>query len=421
MTTDSSFEAYREIVEDFHNSVKPKWSSGKADVKIIGDKWINEVKKKYKDDKLIIAAQDLLLSEVYRFSNTRPPDPIPYEQLALVMKGGGIKGLAYVGALEVLQDYYEFDWFSGTSAGAIAAILLGSGHDLDELNSILASKDFSDFKDANLFQRIKNFFLEKGFYKADTFIQWMDELLAVKLQSTTAVQLQDLPKRTTIYASRKDKGALIFDSFDEASKFKSASFAARCSMSIPYMFTPQYSEGLRVVDGGTQNNFPVEELMKLKKDSNFIGLYLGDEIYKHKPKSFLFKDLLSIWTESTDHELLRKYKDQIVVIDPSPISTMQFKLCPEEIEFLLEAGKLSAIKFLNKRSDFDQEDHDYKKRKGKLEEQRLFLKKKRRAKRIWFRIKLYILLFTVFSLVCLLAFGIGSFMWALILHLISFF
>jgi len=32
---------------------------------------------------------------------------------ALVMKGGGVKALAYVGALKVLDKYYAFDWFIG--------------------------------------------------------------------------------------------------------------------------------------------------------------------------------------------------------------------------------------------------------------------------------------------------------------------
>ena len=55
---------------------------------------------------------------------TTDGDEIPH--LALIMKGGGIKGLAYVGALDLLRDQYDFEWFVGTSAGAITAILLAS-------------------------------------------------------------------------------------------------------------------------------------------------------------------------------------------------------------------------------------------------------------------------------------------------------
>ena len=408
MSTDLRFENYREIVNDFHNNIKPRWSHQDANIKAINDEWISEISQKYGDDKLTLHAHELLLSEVHLFYNNTSPEPIPYDQLALVMKGGGIKGLAYVGALEILQDYHEFDWYSGTSAGAIAALLLGSGHNVTELNEILASKNFGDFKDANLFQMIKNLIVEKGLYKADTFVEWIDGILSEKLESPVAVRLQDLPKRTTVYASRKDKKALIFDSHVEASKSQSASFAARCSMSIPYMFTPQSSEGMRVVDGGTQNNFPVDEILESKQDSNFIGLYLGDEVYKHKRKGLLLFDLIGIFTEATDPDILRKFKDKIVVIDPSPISTMQFKLSPEEKEFLLEAGRLGAIKFLDKRSDFNKEDHNYTERKQLLEKQRQGLTKKQRGRKAWFKFKVYAILIVLFSVLCIFLYWIGS-------------
>jgi predicted acylesterase/phospholipase RssA len=54
------------------------------------------------------------------------------KEFALIMKGGGAKGLAYVGALQVLEQYgYKFTWFVGTSAGAITAVLLAAGYTAD--------------------------------------------------------------------------------------------------------------------------------------------------------------------------------------------------------------------------------------------------------------------------------------------------
>src|SRR5262249_13202053 len=97
--------------------------------------------------------------------------------LALVMKGGGIKGLAYVGALEILGKKYKFNWFIGTSAGAITAILLGAGYNHDELVDLLRSKDFRDFFDAKWYQMPLNLFLYKGFHHSNSFTEWMDMLL----------------------------------------------------------------------------------------------------------------------------------------------------------------------------------------------------------------------------------------------------
>src|SRR5262249_50839548 len=47
---------------------------------------------------------------------------------AIVMKGGGVKGLAFAGALRELEQYYYFDRHVGVSAGAIAAVLLAADY-----------------------------------------------------------------------------------------------------------------------------------------------------------------------------------------------------------------------------------------------------------------------------------------------------
>jgi predicted acylesterase/phospholipase RssA len=386
LSNTNRLELYQNIVDQFFGEVKPKWNQEDADVKLIGKEWIDQIKDRFNDPELTLMATELVLAEVHNFtkdSEIGEDESLNYDRVALVMKGGGIKGLAYVGALEVLKENnYNFNWYTGTSAGAIAAILLGSGHSIDELTEILGNKNFADFKDAKFFKRIQNFKTHKGLYEGHTFVDWIDYLLAKKLGSSTAVTLEELPTRTTVYASRRDMKAYIFDSVIQKSKANKASFAARCSMSIPYVFTPQLIEGLRVIDGGAQNNFPIEALLKLEPNTNFIGLYLGSEHFKNGRQNIL-SDLVSIWTESSDPEILKEHKDKIVVIDPSPISTMQFKLTQEEKEFLLEAGRLGAINFLDKRSDYDKEDYNYTNRQFAQENRRkklLNIKKKRRLK-----------------------------------------
>jgi NTE family protein len=54
------------------------------------------------------------------------------------MTGGGVKGLVYVGAFEVLQEHYSFNRYVGTLAGSITALLLAAGYTTEELRQILA-------------------------------------------------------------------------------------------------------------------------------------------------------------------------------------------------------------------------------------------------------------------------------------------
>ncbi|MEM9077142.1 MAG: patatin-like phospholipase family protein [Bacteroidota bacterium] len=304
---------------------------------------------------------------------------------ALIMKGGGIKGLAYVGALEVLERYFNFNWFAGTSAGGVSAILLAAGYTSAELKQILENKDFTDFKDAGIIKMVFNFIFKNGLYEAKTFTDWIDRLLAEKLESPTEVLMHSLPFRATLYASKRGSKAFVFDSSYPESKKVRAAFAARCSMAIPYIFTPESSEGKRVFDGGAQNNYPVQELLSDNPKTNFIGLYLGSETFQGLKKTSVLKDLLAIWTESNDEEALIRYKDDTVIIDPSPISTLDFSLTEEEKTFLLDCGRLSALRFLNKRGVL-KEKIDLSEQKSKLEKTREKLRyvrqKKKRKKRI---------------------------------------
>lgn len=281
-------------------------------------------------------------------SANRVPFPTTEGSLALVMKGGGIKGLAYVGALEILWGHYQFDHFVGTSAGAISALLLAAGYTPTELKEILSEKDFRDFFDAPWYMKPFNLMFYGGMNPALTFTDWIDVLLAKKLNSSTRVRMSELPARATVFASRRNKPALRFDSESDDAD---AGHAARCSMSIPLVFVPQSDQGFRTYDGGMQHNYPIDELLRCDPGAAFISLYLGPETYQPSRNRFEFWEWVSIWTEGADAELLKRYRDRTVVIDPTPIGTLDFDLSDEEKDYLLQCGRAAALAHLEQGSD----------------------------------------------------------------------
>ncbi|WP_430905576.1 patatin-like phospholipase family protein [Maribacter sp. 2-571] len=382
------FKIFKEIVSEFHHRVKIAWTT-MDDVRKGGQLWLENIKERYQDIELYSSAQEVVFSEIFYFHNNLETTPLAKKSVsndppfALIMKGGGIKGLAYIGALEELFRFYKFNWYAGTSAGAISAILLAAGYNLDELNEVMRNKDFSDFKDANFIKACYNLFSKKGCYEANTFVIWLNHLLAVKLDSPTAIKLKNLKSRVTVYASRREKPALIFDSSNPEYASMQAAFAARCSMSIPFLFTPQKSEGLNVFDGGLQNNFPVQAMLNDSPETDFLALYLGPEIFEYK-KSSIWSDFESIWTEAYDTDTIERHKDKVVIIDPRPISTYRFKLSDREKEFLVENGRLAALKFLDKRGKLSKHEHNYVERKENLETERnalVRIKRQRNRKR----------------------------------------
>lgn len=68
----------------------------------------------------------------------------------LVFKGGGAKGLCYVGAIQALEknDHLdEVERVAGTSAGAISATLLAMGYSASEILNLSTEMDFESFLD----------------------------------------------------------------------------------------------------------------------------------------------------------------------------------------------------------------------------------------------------------------------------------
>jgi predicted acylesterase/phospholipase RssA len=255
---------------------------------------------------------------------------------ALVMKGGGVKGLAYVGALRVLQRHYNFDWFVGTSAGAIAAAFLAAGFTVDELEDALKQKNFADFFDSKRRWLPYNLITTGGLYPGIVFKRWVSNRVNEKLQSPAAVKLNHDPNlpgvklrhRVTIYASTAGQKALAFDSLSPTSAEVDLAYAVRCSMSIPFLFTPQSFNGAVTLDGGIQNNFPVDALLKDHPDTKFVGLYLGPEVnleQETQPHPILaplltqVRALFSIVLDAADRQALLVHRDNTVIINTQPI------------------------------------------------------------------------------------------------------
>jgi NTE family protein len=72
----------------------------------------------------------------------------------LVFEGGGVKGIALVGAYSVLEEEgYEPQNMAGASAGAIVAALIAAGYTSDELKEIISKLDYDQFKDEALDDR----------------------------------------------------------------------------------------------------------------------------------------------------------------------------------------------------------------------------------------------------------------------------
>lgn len=274
---------------------------------------------------------------------------------ALVMKGGGVKGLAFAGALLELEQYYSFDEFAGTSAGAIAALLLSAGYSPADLEKELRALNFKEFMDSGWIGGTWNLIVHRGFHAGNRLSRWVAERLQTRLNRHTDVLMRELPSRAVVYASSAAEGLVTFDSKGER-RDESAAFAARCSAAIPYFFTPQRIGGHRVYDGGLRENFPFKRFVEKNPGKPTIGLFLKGS---DPDRFFVLSELIGMETAGSEIEALRENRPSMVVIDPSPVGAVDFSLTDLEKKLLLAAGRSAAAQFLTGQKLNDGPDQAY--------------------------------------------------------------
>lgn len=192
---------------------------------------------------------------------------MPYPFRNLVFEGGGVKGIAYVGALRVLEEKRILPGIrrvGGTSAGAINAVLLALGYSLAETEKVLSGLNFKNFLDDDwgVARDTKRLVKKYGWYKGDFFLEWMGKLIGRKLASPHAT-FNDLraagrPDLFLVGTNLSTGFAEVF-SAEHTPRMRIAD-AARISMSIPLFFASvtMGARADRYVDGGVLDNYPVK-------------------------------------------------------------------------------------------------------------------------------------------------------------------
>ncbi len=208
----------------------------------------------------------------------------------VVLEGGGVKGIALVGALSVLMDSgYRFQRIAGTSAGAIVGALLAAGKSADELRAIMAATDYGRFQDESWLDKVPggkilSVLFEDGIYEGNYLKSWLDEVLG-DVDTFEDLRLPDDPESTlgpderyklVVNVSDVSLGRLVRFPWDYQRIYglepggQRIVDAVRASMSIPLFFEPAKLGYRRrrddededvtsvLVDGGMLSNFPVD-------------------------------------------------------------------------------------------------------------------------------------------------------------------
>jgi NTE family protein len=217
----------------------------------------------------------------------------------LVFEGGGVKGIAYVGAMQVLEEEgitAGIKRAGGTSAGAINATLFVLGFTNSEQREILRGLDFKNFMDDSwgVIRDADRLLHKFGWYKGSFFHEWINGHIKEKLgdPNATFLDLKEAGRPDLyVYGTNLSTGFGEVFSHEHTPKIRIAD-AVRISMSIPLFFSAVRNARDDVyVDGGMLNNYPVKLFDREKyispKDLKKMGL--KRPYYQNENKSFLKK------------------------------------------------------------------------------------------------------------------------------------
>ncbi len=269
-----------------------------------------------------------------------------------VFEGGGVKGIAYVGALRRIEELgYRFSSVAGSSAGAIIASLIACGYNSDELNVILMETNFTDFRTSNIINKIPllgkmyNISNKYGMYKTTKLEKWLDDLYLEKgveyfddLDIELKVVCCDLTNRK-LAVFPDDLGKYFKDKKIRLSKI------VTMSSSIPLYFRPVNINNTLFVDGGVVSNYPTW-LYRYSGSTDKIFRFNIKEIKPNIEINNIIDYLFSILgVITTRDEAISSYEERSTItiwINIKDIPATKFRLTYDEKEYLKKEGYDSA-------------------------------------------------------------------------------
>jgi NTE family protein len=285
-----------------------------------------------------------------------------------VFSGGGIKGLALIGAYQAIEERgLRFKRVAGTSAGAIVAAFIAAGYSSGELKDIMEEVNIKKLLATNAgisipFIKWFRIYYRLGLYKGAVLENWIEQ----KLKARGIYTFADLPEKSLrVIASDLSNGRLLvlpddLEKYGIAPETFPVARAIRMSASLPYFFEPvklRSLEGISLlVDGGVLSNFPMWlfDRENVKKIRPVIGVKLSHNSIE-RPKNKvnnaieLYSALFQTMKDAHDSRYIsRKHEKNIIFIPTEGVQTTEFELSKDKKNELIQMGKYQGELFLKK-------------------------------------------------------------------------
>ncbi len=282
-------------------------------------------------------------------------------KVALVLCGGGAKGVAHIGALKKIEEVgIRPDLIVGTSMGALVGGMYAMGYSANQLDSIVSNSDWNYLLSDEIKRSYVSFSKKKlddvylinlPFYNLRSKGQSLEDIsflktlpagyvsgnnvlnllngLAIGYQDS--LNFKDLPISFACIATDLSTGEEVV--LDRGS----LPLALRASMAIPGFFAPVEIDGKVLVDGGVVNNFPVDIARKMGANV-IIGIDVQNDLSSPENLKSIDAVLLQLVGLLGNEKFLENKRDIDIYIKPdvSEFGTLSFN--PDAVATLMTNG-----------------------------------------------------------------------------------
>ena len=282
------------------------------------------------------------------------------KKVAVVLSGGGAKGMAHIGVLKVLEKAgIPVDIVTGTSMGSIIGGLYAIGYNANALDSMVRVQDWSyvitdkeDLSNQSLNDRRKQntyFFTTGltigkrdlqagGFIKGKNLAELFQQLCTGYTDSLDFTHDLRIPF-ACVATNVIDNSEVVFHSGRLPQ-------AMRASMAIPAAFSPVRIGDKVLVDGGLKNNYPADIAREMGAE-----VIIGVTVQGAPKVAEDMSGTMSILSQIIDVNCKNKYDENLAItdlhlqVDTKGYGSASFS--PAAIDTLIRRGEELAMRHWN--------------------------------------------------------------------------
>lgn len=297
-------------------------------------------------------------------------------KIALVLSGGGAKGIAHIPLLQTLDSLNIVpDMIIGTSMGSVVGGLYAMGYSGDSIANLTRSLKWdellggkTDLNDVSVEEKAEfnkyliDFDLIKGKPRVNSYL--LNDQNLRDVLSTLTFPVYNINDFDDLAIPFRSIAADIVNVEQKVFANGSLSSAMRASMSIPGVFEPILYENSLLIDGGILNNFPADIAKSMGAD-----IIIGSDVSGYGKPLEKLDNLSAVLSQSVmmaNYSIYPKNRELCdILIDHVPnlsYATADFAKSKE----IYEEGKIAPLKNRDQLKQLAETLRRYKQRSPKL-------------------------------------------------------